>query len=107
MEWHTDLRGFLLDNLNFIQEQIEQAQNDPSDRRAAVDAARGVVPFLRERLCGLDDPLQATFMLLASEWWADNHWTDQWDALNNANEFDNLAKNLIDAIMAFKPDLTT
>jgi hypothetical protein len=81
MEWHTDLKSFLLDNLNFIQEQIEQAQNDPSDRRAAVDAARGVVPLLRERLCGLDDPLQTSFSLAAGQWWEGNNWTDSWNRL--------------------------
>ena len=102
MEWRTDLKAFLLDNLNFIVEQIELAQNDPSDRRAAIDAARGIIPLLRERLCGLDDPLQATFMLVASEWWAGNDWTETWDKLSKAEEFDAQAKSLISAITAFR-----
>jgi hypothetical protein len=105
MEWHTDLKAFLLDNLNFIVEQLELAQNDPSDRRAAVDAARGIVPLLRERLCGLDDPLQATFMLLASQWWADNHWTETWDQLNKADQFDAQARSLISVINVFRREL--
>lgn len=106
MEWCTDLKSFLLDNLNFIQKQMEQAVNDPSARRAAVETARGIVPLLRERLNGLEDPLQSTFALVASEWWAGNDWTDSWDKLNKADEFDVQARKLIHAIVAFKPLLT-
>jgi hypothetical protein len=93
MEWHTDLKSFLLDNLNFIQQQIEQAQNNPSGRHAALDAARGVVPLLRERLRGLDDPLQASFSLAAGQWWEGSNGTDSWDRLNKTDEFDVQARD--------------
>jgi hypothetical protein len=106
MEWHTDLKFFLLDNLNFIQEQIEQAQNDSFDRRAAVDAARGVVPMLRQRLCGLDDPLATSFSLAAGHWWEGNNWTESWDRLNKPDEFDSQARDLKRAITIFRSLLT-
>jgi hypothetical protein len=107
MEWHTDLKSFLLDNLNFIQEQIELARNNPSDRHAAVDAARGVVPFLRERLCGLDDPLQTSFSLAVGYWWEGNNWTEAWDRLGKAEEFETQAEALNHAITAFRPLLVS
>lgn len=106
MEWHTDLKGFLLDNLNFIQEQIEQAQNNPSDRRGAVDAARGVVPFLRERLVGLDDPIAVLFSLAVGQWWEGANWTDSWDKFNKGDDFDAQARDLINAITTFRQLLT-
>jgi hypothetical protein len=74
---HTDTRDCLLDLINFIQEQIERAKADPSDQVAAVDAARGVVPYIQDRLRG-DDFLQTIFMLTFDEQVTSVHWNDWW-----------------------------
>ena len=76
--YHTDLRACLLDLLNFIAEQVEQAKRDPAEQYVAVDAARGVIPLMRSRLTE-DNYLKTIFMLTFDQQVEEPWWRDWWE----------------------------
>jgi hypothetical protein len=95
---HTDTRECLLDLINFIQEQIERAKADPLDRVAAIDAARGVVPYLQNRLAE-DKFLQTIFALTFNEQVTSANWSDWWTKLSKLGqkEFTDTVDALLDS----------
>jgi hypothetical protein len=106
--FRCDLRDFLLDLLDFLEEQIEQAMFDPADQRAAVDAARGVIPLIRRRLDSDQEPeaqsLWASFVLAPGNKFEDRYWRRAWDDLATMppEEFREAAKVLMDTVEALR-----
>ena len=88
--------------MDFIAEQIEQARF-PSDQFAAVDAARGVIPFMKSRLAE-DEVLLTTFMLVFGELMFVGHWEETWTriAKESADQFVKSADDIIGAIDALR-----
>jgi uncharacterized protein (DUF2267 family) len=74
----TNIHDFLLDLLDFIEEQIVQAKSNSEDQHAAIDAARGVVPLIRDRLKE-DDHLNAVFMLVFHQQIEERSCRDWWE----------------------------
>ena len=70
-------RDFALDLLNFAAEQIELAKANPADQLAAIDAASGVIPVLKNRL---DDDLKSIFGIVLQNRF-DRSWREEWDEL--------------------------
>jgi len=102
--FRCDLRDFLLDLLDFVEEQIEQAVSEPADQRAAVDAASGVVPVIRDRLNSDPSPqveaLWASFLLVPGNKFEERYWRTEWDALEimAPDDFREAARVLIELI---------
>ena len=89
-----NLRDFILDLLDFMEEQIELAKASPEDQLAAIDAASGVIPLLHNKL---DDDLAGNFVLLLQNKF-DSSWRDDWNAfakLKSPEEFRKEADNLV------------
>ena len=102
---HHDLGLSLFNLLEFIEEQLERARSDPTERYAAVDAASGVIPFIRKRLEG-DEELTTQFLLVFDAEFYD-HWKEWWGKLAkaNADEFEDEAARLIHKIQFVKTNL--
>lgn len=81
-----DLRDFLSDLLNFMEEQIRQAASDPADQLAAIDAAGSVVPLMNDRLSKPEGHVLLTQFMLVFENGIDREW---WGKLKGmpADEF--------------------
>jgi hypothetical protein len=73
--YRTDLRAWLLDELDFILEQIELARS-PSDQAVAVATAREIVPRITSRLQE-DKYLNTQFALLFGDLMF-NNWQETW-----------------------------
>jgi len=93
---HTEVRACLLDLLNFIAEQIERARNDHTEQHIAIDAARGVIPFIQSRLKE-DDFLQTIFMLTFDQQVTAPQWRHWWETLSKLSpqEFSKEADTLL------------
>jgi hypothetical protein len=73
---NDQLRACLRDTVDFIIEQLELARS-PADQFAAIDAAQGIVPFLRSNL-KKDVNLAARFMLALHIYLDANHGRQAW-----------------------------
>jgi hypothetical protein len=91
-EYRTEVRSSLLDLLDFILEQVECARC-PSDRAAAIEVARGAVPYLKDRLEGTE--FQAQFVVLFSGLMFVGHWAENWTAKESETEFTTFAEDLV------------
>lgn len=61
--FHTDLTEYLLDLLDFIEEKIEEAKNDPASRSSALSEAMGALPIMKDRLYREDQVALAQLLL--------------------------------------------
>jgi uncharacterized protein (DUF2267 family) len=98
-EYRTEAQTSLLDLLDFILEQIECARH-LSDRAAAIDAARGVVPYLRDRLEGTE--FQSKLVLLFGDLMFAGHWSENWTVKESEAEFTTFAKDLVERVNCAK-----
>jgi hypothetical protein len=98
-EYRTETRASLLDLLDFISEQMKCARH-PSDRAAAVDAARGAVPYLKDRLRGTD--YDAQFKLLFGDLMFVGQWSENWIAKDSDAEFATFADDLEERLRSAK-----
>jgi len=95
-----DLRDFLADLLHFMEEQIKQALSNPADQSAAIDAATGTIPLMRDRL-RTDDAeskvLWTQFLFIFENRIEDPYWKQWWQKFANLapDEFAGEAKKLI------------
>jgi hypothetical protein len=48
--FRTDLAEYLLDLLDFVEEKIKEAKNDPASRAGALSEAMGALPIMKDRL---------------------------------------------------------
>jgi hypothetical protein len=62
--YRTDFAAYLLDLLDFMDEKIAEARNDPSSRRAALAEAAGAIPIINNRLHREDQTVLAQLMLI-------------------------------------------
>ncbi|MGC2410505.1 MAG: hypothetical protein WA441_11060 [Methyloceanibacter sp.] len=102
-----DLRDFMFDLLNFIEEQVELAKANPADQAGAVDVASGAIPLLVSRLSE-DGRLQAVFMFVfRGEQYEEPGWQVWWNefGLSPPDEFAAKADDLIQKIDALKTSL--
>jgi hypothetical protein len=106
--FRCDLHDFLLDLLDFIEQQIEQAMSDPADQRTAVDAARGVIPLIRRRLATDQEPearaLWAYFVLAPGSKFEDRFWRKAWNDLATMprEEFREAGRVLMDTVESLR-----
>lgn len=49
-ELRTDLAEYLLDLLDFVEEKIKEAKNDPAPRAGALSELMGALPIMKDRL---------------------------------------------------------
>lgn len=61
--FRTDLTEYLLDLLDFVEEKIKEAKNDPASRAAALSEAMGALPIMKDRLY-YEDQVVLTQLLL-------------------------------------------
>jgi hypothetical protein len=94
LQHRTEVRA-LLDLLDFILEQLECARN-PADRAAAVEVARGTVPYLKDRLEGTD--FEASFNLLFGDLMFVGHWSENWTVKETEAEFTTFADDLVERV---------
>lgn len=62
--YRTDLIPYLLDLMDFIEEKITEAQDEPASRRAGLVEAAGVLPVIKDRLHREDQAALAQLMLI-------------------------------------------
>ena len=62
--YRCEARDFVSDLVDFMKDQISRAVHDPNDQGAAMVAASGAVPVIRERLVPEHEALWATLVLL-------------------------------------------
>jgi hypothetical protein len=48
--FRTDLTEYLMDLLDFVEEKINEAKNDPGSRDGALSEAMGALPIMKDRL---------------------------------------------------------
>jgi len=63
---HCALVPFLLDAVEFLIEQVNEAKTSPAGQFAAVDAAQGILPYVWEKLQS-DDVLIMMWLLSAGD----------------------------------------
>jgi hypothetical protein len=76
----TALIDALLDLLDFIEERIQEAIDDPATRLAAITEAGCAIPLLRDRLRE-DDEKWASFLLLMGCKLEARYWREWWEEL--------------------------
>ena|ERR1700738_1243210 len=76
----TDLVDTLLDLLDFVEERIREAIDDPAARLAAITEAGCAIPLLRDRLCE-DDLKWSTFVLVMGSKIEKQYWRQWWEDL--------------------------
>ncbi len=81
MVYQSELRPWLIDTLNFMIEQLNQARV-PSEQLVAVDAVAGLLPYLLVRLKE-DTTIAAHFALALDVWIDPNHAKRVWNLLAN------------------------
>jgi len=101
-EYRTEARASLLDLLDFILEQIECARH-PSDRAAAVNAARGVVPYLKDRIKGTE--FQPKLALVFGDLMFAGHWSENWIVKESETEFTTFANDLVERVNSAKASI--
>ena len=62
--YRCEVRDFVSDLLDFTRDQIGCAIDDPNDQAAAMVAASGAVPVIRDRLVPEHEAMWATLVLL-------------------------------------------
>lgn len=99
----TELKPFILDLLDFMEEKIREAIANEASRTGAISEAAGVVPLLRDRLCE-NEVAQTQFMLVfdgqlyephAIRWWAEF-------ARMERTEFEKQAADLVRPLAALR-----
>jgi hypothetical protein len=78
--YRTDLIEFVLDQLDFIEDKLKEARDNPSSQPAAIIEAAGTVPQIRARLWAEDEPT-ATQCLFAFPAIIDRDGADWWSRL--------------------------
>jgi phosphoribosylaminoimidazole carboxylase (NCAIR synthetase) len=76
---HTEFAPFVLDLLDFMEEKLREAIADEACQAGAVSEAAGVLPLLRDRLREKED-IQASFILVFSDYLYSPHAADWWTA---------------------------
>jgi hypothetical protein len=61
--FRTDLAEYLLDLLDFVEEKIEEAKNDPASRAGALSEAMGALPIMKDRLYHEDQEVLTQLLL--------------------------------------------
>jgi hypothetical protein len=114
-----DLRDVLADLLDFMEEQIKGAVENPDDQLAAVDAASGVIPLMRDRLYAKagtpedevlthlapeDRILPTQFLFVLGNAFESGWWREWWDRLAKLQpwEFREEATSLLESIAELK-----
>jgi hypothetical protein len=59
----TDLKDFILDLLDFVDEKIAEAEQHPQSRAGAIAEAAGALPLIKDRLRRDDQTLLTQFIL--------------------------------------------
>lgn len=62
--YRTEMKPFVLDLLDFIDEKIAEAEKDPASRAGALVEAAGALPIIKDRLYREDQTALAQFMLV-------------------------------------------
>jgi hypothetical protein len=104
----TDLVDALLDLLDFIEEKIQEAIDNPAIRLAAITEAGCAIPLLRDRLRE-DDETLATFLLVMGSRIEGRCWTESWKELSKMEpeKFLNEARIVFKEIAPLKELLTS
>jgi hypothetical protein len=102
-----ELRPWLIDSLNFMIEQLELAK-EQGDHVPGLDAAMGLVPFLRQRLME-DRVVAARFANLLDSFIDDeDHRKTLWAHLagSSPSDFAESANDLIEKFIVLKESLS-
>ena len=62
--FRTDLTEYLMDLLDFVEERIKQAKNDPASRAGALSEASGALPIMKDRLHREDQVVLTQLLLI-------------------------------------------
>jgi hypothetical protein len=62
--FRTDLTEYLLDLLDFVEEKIKEAKNDPASRVGALSEAMGALPIMKDRLYHEDQVVLTQLLLI-------------------------------------------
>jgi hypothetical protein len=95
-EYRTDLKEFVLDQIDFIETKLNEAVADAVSQKGAITEAVGVVPQLRERVWAEAEGLGSSCMLAFPEL-VDRDGVDWWDkfAVMEREKFLNEASALL------------
>lgn len=63
-KFHTDLVGYLLDLLDFVEEKFKDVQNNRALRNSALSEAMGAFPIVKDRLKREDQVMLTQFLLI-------------------------------------------
>jgi len=101
-----ELRPWLIDSLDFMIAQLELAKME-GDHVPGLDAAMGLVPFLRHRLKE-DQVIAARFALVLENWIDDDHRKDLRAHLagSSPSDFAESANDLIERFIVLKQGLS-
>ena len=102
-----ELRPWLIDTLNFMIEQLELAK-EQGDHVPGLDAAMGLVPFLRHRLRE-DQVVAARFAMLLDSFVDDEeHRKNLWTHLagSSPSDFAESANDLIEKFIVLRQSLS-
>jgi hypothetical protein len=81
---HTEFAPFILDLLDFTEEKLREAIADEACQAGAVSEAAGALTLLRDRLRENED-IQATFILVFSDYLYGPHAADWWPVFARMN----------------------
>jgi hypothetical protein len=97
--YRTALADALLDLLDFVDEKLREALDDPSSQLAAGTEAGCAMPVIMDRLAE-DDAIGLNFLLVLGVRVEGPHWPEWWDNFANSarNEFCREAKDIRDRI---------
>jgi hypothetical protein len=102
-KYRTALVDALLDLLEFVDEKLREALNDPASQLAAVTEAGCAMPLMLERLHE-DQAIGLSFMLVLETKLEKQHWRQWWDAFaqSEREEFCRDAKDVLDRVEALR-----
>jgi hypothetical protein len=107
-KYRSSLVAALLDLLDFIDEKLREALDDPASQLAAATEAGCAMPLMLERLRE-DEVIGATFVLVLGTKLERQHWLEWWHnfARMEREEFGREAADLIDRVTVLRRFLAT
>jgi hypothetical protein len=107
-KYSTALVAALLDLLDFVDEKVREALDDPASQLAAATEAGCAMPLMLERLHE-DEVIGATFVLVLGTKLERQHWWEWWHdfARREREEFGREAEDVIDRVTVLREFLAT
>jgi hypothetical protein len=107
-KYRTALVTALLDLLDFVDEKLQEALDDPASQLAAATEAGCAMPLMLERLRE-DEVIGANFVLVLGTKLERQHWQEWWHdfARMEREEFGREAADVIDRVSVLREVLAT